>query len=375
MGSSSMWMTLLLPALLVVAMSAETLTVKPGCVDRCGNVSIPYPFGIGKDCFREGFEISCGSDSVPVLVGTGHTGAKPVLVTAPRGPGDATGGVYRISRNLNELVVLGCNTLGLLASGCLTRSTRHAWPSSMTSAPCRKAHAGASAAAGCSVDLPMGLTNNLVKMAPVGSGQLDVCPCDYAFIVDKGHYNFSKADLHMNGSQTSMPLSLDWAIRDNGKTCADAATQPGYACKSVHSECVNTNNGPGYTCNCTKGYEGNPCDVDNGCTDIDECARPADYSCHGTCKNIDDGHYKCDCRPGYNSKDPYTESCTPKFPLPAQISIGVIGGILLLAFLSFIIIIRKERRMRQELYRRNGGPILEKASIVKLFKKEDLTQF
>ncbi|KAM0874260.1 hypothetical protein ACQ4PT_037561 [Festuca glaucescens] len=266
MGSSSMWMTLLLPALLVVAMSAETLTVKPGCVDRCGNVSIPYPFGIGKDCFREGFEISCGSDSVPVLVGTGHTGAKPVLVTAPRGPGDATGGVYRISRNLNELVVLGCNTLGLLASGCLTRSTRHAWPSSMTSAPCRKAHAGASAAAGCSVDLPMGLTNNLVKMAPVGSGQLDVCPCDYAFIVDKGHYNFSKADLHMNGSQTSMPLSLDWAIRDNGKTCADAATQPGYACKSVHSECVNTNNGPGYTCNCTKGYEGNPCDVDNGCT-------------------------------------------------------------------------------------------------------------
>ncbi|KAK1615441.1 hypothetical protein QYE76_020968 [Lolium multiflorum] len=279
-------------------------------------------------------------------------------------------GVYRISRDLNKLVVLGCNTLGLLASGL---------PGSQVYTAClafandlSTLEEGACWGVGCcSVDLPMGLTNNLIKMAPVGSGTLDVCPCDYAFIVDKGHYNFSKADLHMNGSQTSMPLSLDWAIRDNGKTCADAATQPGYACKSVHSECVNTNNGPGYTCNCTRGYEGNAY-VDNGCTDIDECARPADYSCHGKCKNID-GHYKCNCRPGYNSKDPYTETCTPKFPLPAQISIGVIGGILLLAFLSFIIIIRKERRMRHELYRRNGGPILEKASIIKLFKKEDLT--
>jgi serine/threonine protein kinase len=48
------------------------------------------------------------------------------------------------------------------------------------------------------------------------------------------------------------------------------------------------------------------------------------------------------------------------------------GGILLLAFISFIIIIRKERRIRHELYRKNGGPTLEKASIIKLFKKEDL---
>ncbi|KAM0884145.1 hypothetical protein ACQ4PT_031186 [Festuca glaucescens] len=402
MGSSSMWMTLLLPALLAVAMSAEALTVRPGCVDRCGNVSIPYPFGIGKDCFRgDGFEISCGKDSVPLLLGTGQNMDMRVLnlslspypvarVMLPvawqcfNSAGNTSSsveavinlkpdGVHRISRDHNELVVLGCNTLGLLASGppgnqlftaCLAFAND---PSNLEDGACWGVGC-------CSVDLPMGLTNNMVVMGSASETKLDGCPCDYAFIVDKGYYKFHKADLNMNGSQTSMPLSLDWAIRDNGSlpwTCADAATRPGYACKSVHSDCVNSNNGPGYTCNCTKGYEGNAY-VDNGCTDIDECARPEDYSCHGTCENID-GHYKCDCRTGYDSKDAYTQSCNPKFPLPAQISIGVIGGILLLAFLAFFIIIRKERQMRHELYRRNGGPILEKASIIKLFKKEDLT--
>jgi hypothetical protein len=62
-----------------------------------------------------------------------------------------------------------------------------------------------------------------------------------------------------------MPLSLDWAIRENGSlSYATAATRPGYACLSGHSECVNAKNGPGYTCNCTKGYEGNAYVV-NGC--------------------------------------------------------------------------------------------------------------
>ncbi|XP_071683844.1 wall-associated receptor kinase-like 8 [Lolium perenne] len=138
MGSSSISMTLLLPALLVVAMSAEALTVRPGCVDRCGNVSIPYPFGIGKDCFRgDGFEISCGKDSVPLLLGTGqnmdmrvlnlslspYPVARVMLPVAWQCFNSADtvinlkpDGVHRISRDHNELVALGCNTVGVLAS-------------------------------------------------------------------------------------------------------------------------------------------------------------------------------------------------------------------------------------------------------------------
>ncbi|GLT38235.1 hypothetical protein SLA2020_124960 [Shorea laevis] len=43
---------------------------KRGCPDHCGNISLPYPFGIGANCYmNKGFEVSCSkTDDPPTLL-------------------------------------------------------------------------------------------------------------------------------------------------------------------------------------------------------------------------------------------------------------------------------------------------------------------
>ena len=52
---------LLPPSLLSTALHA-----KPGCHDRCGDLLIPYPFGIGKNCsLNPYFDINCNNSTDP----------------------------------------------------------------------------------------------------------------------------------------------------------------------------------------------------------------------------------------------------------------------------------------------------------------------
>ncbi|KAL6198511.1 hypothetical protein ACLB2K_028300 [Fragaria x ananassa] len=48
----------------------------PGCPGQCGNLTVPYPFGIGEGCYlRERFNITCNESSQPstALWGGGHS--------------------------------------------------------------------------------------------------------------------------------------------------------------------------------------------------------------------------------------------------------------------------------------------------------------
>ncbi|KAM0903520.1 hypothetical protein ACQ4PT_018578 [Festuca glaucescens] len=296
--------TLLLPALILAALiaaTAKSLTLKPECQSSCGGVDVPYPFGIGPGCFRPGFEIICNK-SMPILGNTSHASIQVLsLAVTPvpearvmlpvayqcydfnntvtlRNLGDVdfnSAGLYRISNTRSELFVLGCNTLVYTNSGPGGRSKFSYYTGCVAYANnSQSAQDGACAGVGCcNVAIPPGLTDNTMRFTYSGywsHANQEFCPCDIAFIVEKGNYTFRVADLNTNNMMLAdwrLPLRLDWAIRESSSSlsCPEAASMPGYTCISDHSECINSSNGPGYVCNCTKGYEGNPY-LHNGCT-------------------------------------------------------------------------------------------------------------
>lgn len=111
-----------------------------GCKSRCGDVDIPYPFGIGDQCaFDAGFDLTC----TRLTDGTYRPFHGPFEVTSisvPDGKAwtklniswqchDAAGQMkwdtwrqnfthtpFRISTADNKFFVIGCNTLGYITS-------------------------------------------------------------------------------------------------------------------------------------------------------------------------------------------------------------------------------------------------------------------
>ncbi|KAI4964270.1 hypothetical protein ZWY2020_006772 [Hordeum vulgare] len=293
-------------SLLLLASNADSrLASKPGCQESCGGVDIPYPFGIGHGCFRPGFEITC-VNSMPVLANTSDAVQVLSLSVTPRpevrvmlpvayqcynSTGDPIrwnsgwvdlnrDGMYRISNTANQLFVLGCNTFAYTNSGLRGRYGYTYYTGCIAYADnSGSAKDGACDGVGCChVDIPAGLTDNKMRFTSDDDwshANQEFCPCDYAFIVEKGNYTFRAADLRMDVDRTGMPMLLDWAIRgSNGSSpsCDEAPSISGYACVSDKSECIDSSKGPGYVCSCTKGYQGSPY-LDKGCTSVHSAGR------------------------------------------------------------------------------------------------------
>ncbi|KAE8792280.1 Wall-associated receptor kinase 4 [Hordeum vulgare] len=350
--SSMAWTLVLLPLAAWAATASSSLVAKPGCQARCGDIDVPYPFGIGAGCFRRGFEIAC-NNMTPFLLDATVAGQtrppKPVrvlnLTVMPSAQVrvqlrvahrcyDASGnktagsfdgrltvnelGVYRVSNTANELFVLGCNTLiyasrGKSRSEVLNASTTAYFSGCV--AYCnkdQKPQDGMCNSIGCCrAEISPLLTSTRMRFEKWAHALIDLRhPCSYAFIVEKNNYTFRAADLSRRPAPAkpwSMPLWLDWAIRDgsNSSSCPVPDKTPGYACASNRSECAKSTNANGYTCKCWEGYEGNPYLID-GCTDIDECKQP--NLCFGKCTNKD-GSFECTCSQGHQGNATQKDGC------------------------------------------------------------------
>lgn len=288
------------PAVAAGASSGHSMSL-PGCPNKCGNVSIPYPFGIGPCCAATSlssyFNLTCNDTFHPPrpTVGDSDGDVEITDISLERGEmrvlspinhicftSNTTSakfiGGYELQRtpflpspSRNHFTVICCNSLGLIGgykdtasqyvTGCYSYCEGINNPSD--GAPC----AGMGC---CEAAIPANLTSFGVMFEMNQSKVWSFNPCFYAMVAEVGWYNFRQQDLVGrlgfidDTAQRGAPIIADWAIRNSSCPEEGTDTSGDYACISANSYCMAASNGPGYLCQCSKGYEGNPYLL-NGC--------------------------------------------------------------------------------------------------------------
>ncbi|RZR90106.1 hypothetical protein BHM03_00017930 [Ensete ventricosum] len=258
-----------------------------GCPSKCGEVDIPYPFGIGTDCSMEGFDITCNDTTDPPKPFIGETNIEILDLSLVDhelsvhiymvGQCNEQSGNYSstsldlpflFSATSNKFTVVGCSTLAYVvgqnvrgstyASGCVSYCDD---AGGVSEGP------GCDGMGCCQTSIPKSLINFTAYFSDsLNNSQVATfSPCSYAFVADQAWFRFNKSTLSPDfGTDNNylVPVVLDWAMR-NQSSCRDAqADHPNYACRSAHSDCLNSTNGDGYRCMCSQGYTGNPYLVD-----------------------------------------------------------------------------------------------------------------
>lgn len=310
--------------LLMAAATADTGIGGNNCTRWCGNIAIPYPFGIEDGCYHAsgggGFNLTCRNGGG----GGGHHQAPPPKLFL----GDGTVQVLEISianatvrinssrvdftsdvgrRNKEQLVVVnktwgvGLPSLGpyflsddygnmLRVESCnvqvdLLGGTPTGNDSSRLVASCTAicptvvgpqnddaTLVGDGSCAGircCQASIDIGYSFYTIQIHMLNNGLFQDPRSSSVYIVDKD-FNFSKSEGGDPADFETQPLggvpaTLSWVIAN--LTCPPANVSAP-ECRSTHSSCLDKwilmGTVAGYTCQCSPGYQGNPY-IDHGC--------------------------------------------------------------------------------------------------------------
>ncbi|KAK3425122.1 hypothetical protein EUGRSUZ_F01834 [Eucalyptus grandis] len=265
-------------------------TVPGMCEHKCGDVEVPFPFGLDINCVRsQDFLLNCTN-----IDGNGIKLQWRNLTISKISVGDSTMVVrlpeayecynqsgmlvnkstplpidlspdprFSFSETRNKLLVVGCNAFAFVAngegtfgSGCVSYCSSNVDFANKTTCSGQRC---------CQASIPEGLKmlNISVSFIDQNVPNLRRDRCARAFMVDNRAFNISNLTLPtLKDVGNNSRLVLDWMVESN-VTCGNA-TKLNYACVK-NANCTDFGNGSGYRCVCNPGYHGNPYSPFGGC--------------------------------------------------------------------------------------------------------------